>query len=138
MDKMTHEVRLAQWVEIIREANRSGTTKKEWCAQNGISMRKFYYWQKQVRSFVLEKSGRSVPVLPEQTLPTELPEQTPPVFVELPSFQMETSVREQEKPDEPSSFIPEIMVKYGQFQLLVGSGVKADTLSTVLSVIRHV
>lgn len=36
MDKITHEMRLAQWTSIIRECNNSGMSKKSWITANNI------------------------------------------------------------------------------------------------------
>ncbi len=44
MDKITHEVRLEQWTQIINECLASGMNKTEWCRKNGISDKSFFYW----------------------------------------------------------------------------------------------
>ena len=35
---------------MIQQCNSSGLTKREWCRQNGISTKTFYYRQKQIRN----------------------------------------------------------------------------------------
>ena len=40
---------MAYWKKIVLEANSSGMLKKDWCSQNGISTKSFYYWQKRIR-----------------------------------------------------------------------------------------
>jgi putative transposase len=49
MDKITHNIRLAKWLKIVQECTSSGLTKREWCLQNGIDSRIYYYWQRKVR-----------------------------------------------------------------------------------------
>ncbi|WZL72001.1 IS66 family insertion sequence element accessory protein TnpB [Clostridiaceae bacterium 35-E11] len=49
MDKITHEMRLMQWTQIIRECRKSGLTIKSWCLENNINEKRFYYWQRRVR-----------------------------------------------------------------------------------------
>ena len=49
LDEITTEVRLQQWSSAIAECNNSGMTKKEWCRQNGMSLKTFYYRQRKVR-----------------------------------------------------------------------------------------
>lgn len=49
MDKETHEVRKQQWIEIIQGWSKSGQTKVEWCRENNVSIRQFYYWQREIR-----------------------------------------------------------------------------------------
>jgi putative transposase len=62
MDKITHEMRINRWQQIIKECNNSGMTKKEWCLQNGVHEKAFYYWQRRIRK-------RAVQVQSEYSLP---------------------------------------------------------------------
>ena len=55
MDKQSLEIRTRQWYEIILEANSSSLSKKEWCRQNSISLKSFYYWQRKLRQKEAEK-----------------------------------------------------------------------------------
>lgn len=41
MDKITHEMRLMQWVPIIRECRGSGMTVKAWCLENNVNENNF-------------------------------------------------------------------------------------------------
>lgn len=41
--------RIEEWTQLLQEADASGLTRKQWCEQNGIPQRKFYYWQKRIR-----------------------------------------------------------------------------------------
>ena len=52
MDKITYEMRLSNWTKLIRECNASGLAKKQWCAQNQVDEKQFYYWQRRVREEV--------------------------------------------------------------------------------------
>lgn len=49
MDQIVHTVRDQQWLDLIQQCNASGLTKKEWCKQNGIKLKTFYYHQRQLR-----------------------------------------------------------------------------------------
>lgn len=49
MDKITSDVRHKQWLDIIHACNASGLTRKAWCEQNGIKIKTFYYWQRQLQ-----------------------------------------------------------------------------------------
>ena len=44
-----NELRLQNWMEIIRECQESGLTNKEFCAQRGISEKTLYYWLRKIR-----------------------------------------------------------------------------------------
>ena len=49
MDQTTKEIRTEQWRQIVLEANGTSLTKKEFCRQNGIKEKQFYYWQRKIR-----------------------------------------------------------------------------------------
>ena len=55
MDGITEEVRLQEWGAAIAECNNSGMTKKEWCRQNGMSLKTFYYRQMRVRQAAYQR-----------------------------------------------------------------------------------
>lgn len=46
--------RLSDWAQIVQEQQASGLNKREFCQQNGITERQFYYWLKKVRQAVVE------------------------------------------------------------------------------------
>lgn len=54
MDKITHEMRLNQWKQLIQECNNSGLSKHAWCKQNGVNEKQFYYWQRKIRQELYE------------------------------------------------------------------------------------
>lgn len=56
--EVANQYRMAQWGERIREQKLSGKTIKEWCAAQGISVQKYYYWQRKIRSTVCEQIGK--------------------------------------------------------------------------------
>ena len=72
MEQSTHEIRVNEWSKIIRDCCTSGLTKKEWCVQNHINEKSFYYWQRVIRKETLAKYP-----LPQSDVQT--------TFVELPS-----------------------------------------------------
>lgn len=44
MEQSIHEIRVKEWSKIIQDCYTSGLTKKEWCMQNHINAKSFYYW----------------------------------------------------------------------------------------------
>lgn len=56
MDEIVHDVRHQQWLSIIQACNASGQSKNQWCDENGISRRKFYYWQKKLRTELYQEA----------------------------------------------------------------------------------
>lgn len=61
MDKITHEVRLANWTKLIQKCLSSGLSKKQWCLQNQIDEKRFYYWQRRVREEVYSEQVSAEP-----------------------------------------------------------------------------
>ena len=57
---MKHAMMLQEWSVRIRECRSSGKTVKAWCAQQGIAIKTYYYWEKR---FVEEATRQmSLPV----------------------------------------------------------------------------
>lgn len=57
MDKISHiktNMRIKAWADMIRERNESGQTISEWCTNNGINRKTFYYRQRKVREYICE------------------------------------------------------------------------------------
>ena len=79
MEKITHQMRLQQWSKIISECLASGQNKTTWCRQNGISDKKFFYWQKILRreAYVLTETSNDKTLFPVTAQPPTIP------FVEL-------------------------------------------------------
>ena len=51
------EYRLQEWSQIIQAGQNSGLSKREFCRQNGISERQYYYWLKKLRETVVETAS---------------------------------------------------------------------------------
>ena len=49
-----NDLRLQNWTEVIRAKQESGLTNREFCAQNGIAEKTYYYWLRKVRQTTLE------------------------------------------------------------------------------------
>lgn len=49
MEQLTTDVRTRSWASIVTECNQSALTKQEWCRQNNVSIKSFYYWQHKLR-----------------------------------------------------------------------------------------
>lgn len=48
------DLRLQNWTEVIRAKQESGLSNREFCAQNGITEKTYYYWLRKVRQAALE------------------------------------------------------------------------------------
>lgn len=54
--KVRNEYRLQKWAEIIGQCQKSGLSNKEFCQQNGISEKSYYYWLRKLRNTVAESN----------------------------------------------------------------------------------
>ncbi len=65
MDQSTHEIRNAQWKSIIEQcqSRTDGTTVAQWCENNGISRKTYYYHLRKFRKEAYEvlKDQKSLP-----------------------------------------------------------------------------
>ena len=51
------EYRAQQWAVVIQECNASGLSNREFCRQRGISEKSFYYWQRKMRTKLIEAAS---------------------------------------------------------------------------------
>ena len=64
--RVKKEVKQAQWAEMVRRRNESGLTVTDWCRQNGINLKTYYYRLKRLRQAVCNEIEQHdiVPVKP--------------------------------------------------------------------------
>ena len=61
------EVRLQEWTAQIEAQQASGLTVRQWCAENGINLKTYYYRLKKAREQFLDSSPSIVPLsVPQQ------------------------------------------------------------------------
>ena len=53
--KVKKELRLAQWAEMVRRRNESGLTVTDWCKENGINLKTYYYRLKRMQQMVCDE-----------------------------------------------------------------------------------
>ena len=49
VQEVREQVRIQEWMELIRERNSSGMTIREWCQSKGLSENQYYYWLRKIR-----------------------------------------------------------------------------------------
>jgi putative transposase len=57
---------------LIQESKSSGMTNKDFCIQRGVSEKSFYYWQKKLRTQLLEAAVPQLIQLEPGPAPAEL------------------------------------------------------------------
>ena len=53
--EMTRQVRLAHWINVLRERNESGKSIRAWCQENEINQKTYHYWQRKLRETACEQ-----------------------------------------------------------------------------------
>lgn len=114
MDKSTSDVRLARWLPIIEECAASGMSKKDWCREHNIELKKFYYWQRKAR----------LALSSETTALATMPETTAPAFVKLPVFD--------DAPQTASmSFTPDMVITFKGVTIGIANSASPELLSLI-------
>lgn len=134
MDHATTEIRTEQWRQIVLEANGSSLTKKEFCRQNGIKEKQFYYWQRKIRrqeSSRLRLEATLAPV--ESTSVVSSCSSSSFVTVNLSEPEDTSSL----PLSLSSTFHPELMIQMNGVNLFVVSNVHEETLQSVIRVLRN-
>jgi hypothetical protein len=72
VQKVTHEIRLRQWIGIIKECRGSGKSVKSWCEEKGISEKSYFYRQRRMR----EAACRELTAYQEQQIAKAAPSNT--------------------------------------------------------------
>ena len=123
MDKSSYQVRIDQWKLLIHDQASSNMTKSEWCRENGINLRQFFYWQRKLRNMFLESSGQ-LPALSS----AEIAKTT---FCEL-------SIPKQNPVSTNECTESDLIIEINDCRVLVGKSVSKDSLASVIEVLRHV
>lgn len=120
MDKTTHEVRLVQWQEIIQTQLASGQNKREWCRENGISEKQFFYWQRRLRKELYESQAGALVSVSQKSAKS---------LVEVPVNTSANTVA--------SGFRPEAVIAVGNVTIGVTANISESLLMSIGKMIRH-
>ena len=123
MDKTTSNVRRKQWLDTIQACNASGLTKKAWCEQNGIKLKSFYYWQRQLRREAYDAQAASLPAKADVTF----------AEVAIPSSENNaTQMR-----DSTIDFHPDAVIQTRSLTIEASNTASKEVLSLIRSVMKH-
>ena len=113
MDKSTNDIRLARWLTIFEECAASGMSKKDWCKENNIDLKKFYYWQRKARATITSASTELV--VSENT--------SSPTFVKLPAIS--------NTQPSPISFTADMVISFNGVTIGVANTASSELLSLI-------
>lgn len=121
MDKITRQVRIEHWTQIMNECLNSGMNKTEWCRANGISDKQFFYWQR-----ILRKEAFAASTSKELSVITDPADETRPRKI---SF-AEISLPIKQEPVR-NGFQPDIIIRKGSVSVEISNSVSAELLSRI-------
>ena len=61
------QYRMREWAKIIQECEASGLSNKEFCEQNGVSIKSYYYWLRKLREAAMHQNQPSLVQLTSTT-----------------------------------------------------------------------
>ena len=113
------------WINIIRQCQDrpTGTTAKQWLAENDISEKSYYYWLRKIRREVCEQEK-----LQEVTNPSDLS------FVEIP---VKTALDIAPVPTVPVAMTPVAVIRTGRLTLELANDVSEPLLCRLLQEVLH-
>lgn len=116
MELKAKEIRKQQWKQIITNCNNSGISKKQWCLENGINEKSFYYYQKVLRDELIESSKE------ECNLPS---------FVDVTS-QLQTTDTYEHTPVIPVlNNKPDLVIRKGDLSFEISNTISSSLLRTL-------
>lgn len=125
MDKTTHEIRISNWRSIIEQchARPAGQSAKQWLADNGISEKTYYYWQRKVRqeTYALIKQDAVPPAMPTSDTQSV-------AFAEIPYAAASDNLQ---------PFTPDVVIRKGQTVLELSNSVSDRILEKIMEVMSN-
>ena len=118
MDKITHDMRIANWRSIIEQchARPEGQTAREWLAEQEINEKQYYYWQRRIRKEAYDQLTGS---LPAGTNPSGLS------FMEIPNSGFTLST-------DSNSFKPDVVIRSTNVTVELSNSVSDQLLTRIL------
>lgn len=127
MDKIAHEVRAQEWFCIIQACNASGLSKKQWCEENGVPLRKFFYWQKRIREeLYTEIKKKETGLVPAAPAGSPVPA---PAFAEIKT----TSIAGRQE----SQFQPDAVITVGGISIQIANTASNELLERIGGTLLH-
>lgn len=103
------------WALMVQEQINSGLSVRDWCGQNGLTTKTFYYRRKQVRSEVIEAASMR-----------RFAEITPPASS---TIKQDHVIKE--------TFVPQLTIRVDDVTIGVDQRTPRELLITVMEVLRH-
>lgn len=125
MDQSTHDVRRANWLNIVNQCQSrpSDLSVKQWLAENDIKEKAYYYWLRKFRKEAYDQMQ-----LPSVTAKAEVA--FAEVTMPLPAADLESSI--EKTPDGPAA-----VIKCNALTIEISNNISEALLIRLLKEIRH-
>ena len=60
ISKIKTDLLMREWAEMVRECRSSGLTVKEWCIDNDVNIKTYYYRLKRIRDFICDNKLENI------------------------------------------------------------------------------
>lgn len=121
MNQATHIVRHRYWQDVIDQclSRPKGTTTSQWCKDNGINRKSYYYWQRKLRDEAYAQN--CVPAVTDNCTDIAFAEINVPAVVQPQAEEMKTTA----------------CVKRNGISIEFTNEISADLLSQLLKEVLH-
>lgn len=125
MDQLTHNVRRANWLNIIKQCQErpANVTVRQWLKDNDIKEKSYYYW---LRKFRKESYD-------QMQLPAATEEPAENSFVEFAAPTSEKVVSTQDSLNSTTT----VVIRHGAITLEISNAISEEALSLLLKEVIH-
>ena len=125
MDQLTHNVRRANWLNIIKQCQErpANVTVRQWLKDNDIKEKSYYYW---LRKFRKESYD-------QMQLPAATEEPAEVSFVEFAAHTSEKVVSTQDSLNSTTTAV----IRHGAITLEISNAISEEVLSLLLKEVIH-
>lgn len=128
MDQTTHAIRNANWLDIIQQCQQrpANITIKQWCRDNGVHEKSYYYWQRKLRKEAAK----------QMSVPAAVPMQASVTFAEVP-FTYVASSSEKSEAGSMLAVQPTAVFQYRHLTIAVTNDISELLLSRIIQEVSH-
>lgn len=126
MDKITHEIRRANWKSIIEQCQQrpKGHSIKQWLLERDISEKSYYYWLRKIRKETCDQMNAAAL--------SDVGQNCPVTFAEIPIHPISIP----KAPNIP--FQADVVIHTGALTIGVSNSISETLLKQMMEVVPHV
>lgn len=79
--KIDNEIKMQQWMEIIRECRSSRQPVRSWCMEHDVNEKRYYYWLRKVRTAACNTALPDISEGSHQIVPLKMEKLTPETII---------------------------------------------------------